>query len=163
MRTEEGDLFDAALNLAQTFWDPIEPMNWASRWALAPRAGHAPRDVLVIEGVVDGYFPPPSVNALALAAHADALLPTVEDSLPSALGLAGRRTLPPPLTANLPTTAGAVTVAVVQHAPPTGISGHYVPFERSGAQYQYRCFAASAARGRAVVLAPASDALAPCP
>lgn len=160
---DRADVFDLALNLAQTFWDPIEPMNWAGRWALSPRTGHTARDILVIEGVEDGYFPPPSVNALALAAGADALLPTVEATLASALARVGRGGRSAPLRANVNVGAEMVTLAVAQHAQPPGISGHYVPFELPGARYQYRCFAASAARGRAVVAAPASDAFAPCP
>jgi hypothetical protein len=82
---DRADLFDTAINLAQTFWDPIEPMNGAPRWTAAPREGRTARDELIVEGVVDGYFPPPSVNALALAAGADALLPTAEDSLARAI------------------------------------------------------------------------------
>lgn len=154
------DLFDAPLHLAQTFWEPIEPMNWARRWTVAPRPGHAPRDVLVVEGVIDGYFPPPAVNALAIAAGADALSPLVDDSMLAALRLSGRSALPSPITANV----GGATLAVVQHRQPMGISGHYVPFELAGARHQYRCFFDAAVRGgRGVVAAPGAEALGACP
>ena len=40
---DRADLFDTAINLAQTFWDPIEPMNGAPRWTAAPARGpHGP-------------------------------------------------------------------------------------------------------------------------
>lgn len=158
------DLFDAPLHLAQTFWEPIEPMNWAQRWTTTPRAGQNPRDVLLIEGVIDGYFPPPAVNALTLAAGADALDPLVDDSMLGALRLAGRAARTSPITANVTVGSGAATLAVVQHRQPMGISGHYVPFELPGPKYQYRCFFDAVVRtGRGVVLAPAADALAACP
>lgn len=163
---DQVDVFDPVLNLAQTLWEPTEAINWAGRWARDARGpGAAPRDVMIVEGVVDGYFPPPAVNALAIAARAEPLTPTVEDTLGVAVGWVGGHARAPGFSGNLVVGSGArVTAGVVQHAAPAGFSGHYVPFELPGPKYQYRCFFDALVRtGRGLVAAPAADALGPCP
>ncbi len=163
---DQVDLYDPVLNLAQTLWEPTEAINWASRWARDVRGpGAAPRDVMIVEGILDGYFPPPAVNALAIAARAEPLSPTVEDTLVTAAAWVGGRPRPSGFSANLMVGSNnAVTAGVVQHAAPADVSGHYVPFELPGPKYQYRCFFDALVRtGRGVVVAPASDALAACP
>lgn len=149
------------LNLAQTLWEPMEPMNWARLWAPEQPPGSAGKDVLVLEGVVDGYFPPPAVNALAVAAQPTPLQPLVDSTLLDATALRGRTAAPAPISANQ---AGTYTAALAQHAAPPMVDGHYIPFELDAPKYQYRCFFEARVRtGVAVLQAPASDAFAPCP
>ncbi|MCA9665006.1 MAG: hypothetical protein KC503_05435, partial [Myxococcales bacterium] len=158
---DKPDLFDPALNLAQTLWEPAEPINWAARWAIDPRAGGRPRHLLIIEGVIDGYFPPPAVNAAALAARAEPLLPTVESTMLDDVALVGGRGLSAPAGNNLQTETRKVSSVVAQHEAPAGIDGHYVPFEVVAAKHQYRCFVQSG--GERVPAGDANDALAACP
>jgi len=162
---DDVDLHDPALNLAQTFWECIEPMNWARIWAREPLDGAAPRDVLVIEGVIDGYFLPEMNNALALAAPLQPVRPIVDDSMLDALELAGLGALDAPASGNLVVGSTRVSQLLLQFEQPEGISGHYVPFESPQAKYQYRCFFDSllGEGGAAAVFAANSDPLAACP
>lgn len=147
---EDGDeleLFDAIPNLAQTLWSSTENTSWAAR--------SADRDVLLVEGVVDGYFPPPAVNALARALGASVMAPVVDESIESVVGDA----ISAPASAN----KGGRTIVVVQHEPPAGVDGHYVPFENDPPKRQIRCFLMSHfEKGVASVPAPDQDRFGPC-
>jgi len=161
---DEPDIYDPLLNLLQTFWEPSEPMNWARRWALEPLPGNRPKHIFVLEGVVDGYFRPPSANAAALAGHLAPVEPTVEPTLEEDLALIGLAALAAPAGGNLETTEGPVTAIVAQHLPPDGVDGHFIPFENDPPKYQYRCFFASALGGATpTVPAPNGDPFAACP
>ena len=158
------DIYDPVVNLFQTFAESAEPMNWARRWAREPAAGSAPKQVLIIEGVVDGYFPPPMINALALASGVEPVAPTVEESLTKALELSGGRVLPAPAWENYSASGGKASLLLKQYTQPPGMSGHYVPFQLPEPKYQYRCFFESFVRtGKAVVFPSLSEPLAPCP
>ena len=137
---EPLDHFDPVVNLAQVAWSETEAMSWAHLW---PRT-------LIVEGVVDGFFPPPAVNALAAAADAAPVGPLVDDSI---------------LTARREALRGDTgSRFLVQHAPPAGVDGHYVTFELPAPKHQYRCFFESILRtGTGAVPEPVADALAPCP
>jgi len=116
--------------------------------------------VLVIEGVVDGYFLPEMVNALALSAPLQPVTPIVDPSLTDALSLLPLAALDAPASDNL----AGVSSLLLQYPQPEGISGHYVPFELAAAKYQYRCFFHSwLATGVATVFPAQADALAECP
>lgn len=161
------DLFDPPLNLAQTLWESAEPINWAPQWIDAPHEG-PPKNILLIEGVIDNFLPPPSVNALVIAGGLQPQAPTVEDSLLQALAPFGLGAVDAPSAQNKKTPMGDVTGLVVQYAEPPGVDGHYVPFELPGPKYQYRCFFESlvgteSGMGLASVPAPSEDPLGPCP
>ncbi|MEW5740124.1 MAG: hypothetical protein AB1938_14430 [Myxococcota bacterium] len=157
--SDEVDVFDPVLSLAATLWDPIEPMNQAPLWARESTTRASPASVLLIEGVVDTYYLPRMVSALAVAARMDVAAPTVEPDLPQSLAVVGGEVKPPPLSNN----RAGVTLAVVQHEAPPGTDGHFVVFRQAAAQYQYGCFFASAVTGVPVVPPKVADALAPCP
>ncbi|MFH2008077.1 MAG: hypothetical protein ABI333_15955 [bacterium] len=162
--SDDPDIADPILNLFQTLAEPSEPMAWARRWAREPGPGATARDILVIEGVVDGYFPPAAVNALALAGRLEPVAPTVEDTLEEALELVGGAVRMAPASDNLATPDGDRSSLLLQYLQPTGISGHYVPFELPEPKYQYRCFFEGLVEtGAAVVVEASADATAPCP
>jgi hypothetical protein len=153
--SDVADIFDPIINLFNTYAESAEPLNWARRWA---------KHVLIIEGVVDGYFPPPMVNALALAAGSEPVEPLVENTLLSVAQPYGGAVQSPPAQNNLDTPAGPVSMLLVQYEAPPDVSGHYVPFELSEPKYQYRCFFNSFVRtGTATVFTADASALAPCP
>jgi hypothetical protein len=157
---DEADMFDTVINLAQTFWEPVEPMNWAGRWA---REGRVPKDILIIEGVVDGYFPPPMANALALAARLQPVRPLAEETILDALDQVELGALDAPAGGNLETPAGPLSALLLQYPQPQGISGHYVPFELNEPKYQYRCFFENLLTTGTATIPPAqSDPFAPC-
>ena len=161
---DEPDIYDPVIQLFHTFAESAEPLSWARRWALQPPEGADPIHVLIIEGVFDGYFPPPMANALALAAGVEPVSPTVEDTLIEALSLVGAEELAPPVCNNVSGSNGDASLLLVQYTQPEGISGHYVPFELSEPKYQYRCFFDSFVRtGEATAFAANSDPFAPCP
>ncbi len=151
---DDVDLFDPAVQFAQMLWEPIEPMNAARAFSRVDDQGRV-HDVLVQQGVIDGYFLPPAVNALAVAGDLTRVGPAQEQSLDEALALnrAARATLP------------AGVAAIQQFVPPGDVDGHHVPFENPEAKHAWRCFFETrVATGRAAALAaPAPDGLAPCP
>ena len=149
------DIFDPVINLAATLWDPVEPMNQAGQWA--ERAV----SVLIFEGIVDTFYLPRMVQALAMAAPADAVGTMLEPGMQSGLSEVNANVVAAPLTGNR--ADGRATIAVVQHAKNGNSDGHYVVFEKPEAKYQYACFFASAARGVPTVFAPLNDAFAACP
>lgn len=161
--SDDPDIADPAIQLFQTLAESSEPMNWARRWAAEPRPDAAPRDILVIEGVIDGYFPPPAVNALALAAALEPVEPLVEDTLLEALQLVGAVSHAAPAADNLETPDGPRSSLLIQYTQPPGISGHYVPFELPEPKHQYKCFFESLVRSDTGTVSPAdASPLAPC-
>lgn len=157
--SDEVDLFDPVLSLAATLWDPIEPMNQAPLWARDSSTRASPASVLLLEGVVDTYYLPRMVSALAVSARMDVAAPTVEADLPQSLALVGGEVKTPPLSGN----RSGVTLAVVQHEAAPGTNGHFVVFRQAEAQYQYACFFESALTGAPVVAPRNADAFAACP
>ena len=152
------DIFDPVLTLAGTLWEPIEPMNQAPGWALDLRARATPASVLLVEGIVDTYYLPRMVNALAMAARLDVAAPALDPDTVGELQQVGGGARAAPFSAN----RDGRTLAVVQHAAPPGGDGHFVVFNLEEARYQYACFFAAAAAGRAPVVAPPTPG-APCP
>ena len=124
---------DPILSLMQWAGEPAEPAVYAS--ALADR------DVLVFQGVVDTYIPPPISNPTVMSLALDLAGDALDGELPYRtaavdLGLIGRETLSLPIRAN----RGGHTRVVVQH-PADGIEdGHEVLFQQPAARRQLRCF-----------------------
>lgn len=120
--------------------------------------------MLLIEGVLDTYYLPRMVNALATAAQLDAAPPLVDASLAERLRAVGGDERAAPFSANRTGFDGApVTLGVVQHAAEADRDGHFVVFDQADAKFQYACFLRSAANGAATVAAPKADPLASCP
>lgn len=71
---EGFDLFHPLLNLFQAYSEPADPMNYGRYLALETRKG-AVRDVLLTEGLVDGYTPPVQAEAFALAVGVQPVAP----------------------------------------------------------------------------------------
>lgn len=69
---DEVNSFHPAMMLAQTIVDPTDPIHYVSSIASAPRAGFAPKSVLMTEGVNadftgDNYTPPHAIEVQAVA------------------------------------------------------------------------------------------------
>jgi hypothetical protein len=156
---DELDELHPVATLFQTTADAAEPMSYAPHWFDHPLPGGAPRHVLLIEGVVDGYFLPRMVAALAMAGRFDLAEPVVEPGLLEDIGRVGGGLLSLPAGPN----RGDVSGVAVQFAA-EGFDGHYVPFELSEPKYVYRCWLESLLEsGRPTIVEAESDARAPCP
>ncbi len=150
------DIFDPVLTLAATMWEPIEPMNQASGWVASPRARSSPISVLLFEGIIDTYYLPRMVNALAMAAKVDVAAAALDEKTVAELAQVGGAEVAAPFSGN----RGGFTLGLVQHAKGSISDGHYVVFEKPEARHQYECFFAAAAAGGAPVVAPPTG---PCP
>ena len=137
-----------------------------------PPDGGAPRQVLMEQGIVDGYILPNIANASSLAIPLD-LAGTEHDTaddprlahqrpLGPLLPLVGRAPIALPASGNVATDGGAVTAVVVQHVEDGVEDGHEVLFQTDGPKHQYQCFLASWLRGTPTVpIDAARDAACP--
>ena len=147
---------DPALALLQWAGEPADPQVYAHLMS----GSH----VLMFQGILDTYIPPPVANALSLAFGLDLAGPerdrTLDDPRYRPLGelidLAGGVVIPLPASGNRG--ADDLTRVVVQ-APEDGIEdGHEVVFQTSEPQLLYSCFLSSFVTG--VPRVPAFDATA---
>ncbi len=148
---------DPVLALLQWAGETADPQVYARLIVEEPIG--APRHVLMFQGILDTYIPPPVANALSLALGVDLGGERLDEDLPEYqpldrfLDLSGASVVPRPTAGNQ--LAGAVTAVVVQH-PEDGIEdGHEVVFQTSAPQLQYRCFLESLRAG--VPRVPADD------
>ncbi len=134
---------DPALALLQWAGEPADPQVYARAIVEAPTPGEA-RHVLMFQGILDTYIPPPVANALSLALGLDlggeGLDETLDgyEPLGRYLDLAGRTRLALPVAGNR--VEGSVTAVVVQHEEDGIEDGHEVVYQTVPPQRQYRCF-----------------------
>jgi pimeloyl-ACP methyl ester carboxylesterase len=119
-----------------------------------------PRHVLMFQGILDTYIPPPIANALSLAFALDLAGPALDETLTDRpelarltplLPIANREAIDLPAMGNR-----EVTAVVVQHLEDGIEDGHEVVFQAPEPQLQYRCFLETLAEGVPRVVA--SDA-----
>ncbi|HBQ17508.1 MAG TPA: hypothetical protein DEF51_42395 [Myxococcales bacterium] len=123
----ELDEHDPLLSLVQWAGEPADPMVYGRHLS--------DRDILVFQGVLDTYIPPPIANPFALSLGLDlagAALdgPFTSRPLTRDMALVGGRHLPAGLRAN----QGARTRVTVQLAEDGLEDGHEVMFQRPGAR-----------------------------
>ncbi len=132
---------DPVLALLQWGGEPADPQVYARTIIEEPPSG-GPRHVLMFQGILDTYIPPPVANALSLALGVDLGGERLDETLPeyeplgTFLDLAGRDQVPLPDSGN----RGTATAFVVQHLEDGIEDGHEVAYQRSEPQLQYRCF-----------------------
>ncbi len=141
--------FDPILSMFQWAVEPADPPVYASRIVHEPVDG-PPRNILMMQGIVDHYILPPIANATSLSfgldlagTELDTTAPEIADmpSLGGLLDLSGRKAVALPVGGNVTTaTGGAVTAVVTQH-PEDGVEdGHEVVFQTEAPKHEYRCF-----------------------
>jgi hypothetical protein len=161
---------DPALTMLQWAAEPADSQVYASRILTEPAPGERPRNVLMVQGIVDHYILPRIANAISLSlgldlagAELDNETPEIADetTLKEALPFAGRTTIALPARANI----GPQTTAIVTQQRGDGIEdGHEVVFQTDPPKYEYKCFLASFAAGAPSVPDGAGKpADAPCP
>jgi predicted esterase len=117
-----------AVALLQTIADPSDPIHAYPHLVADPLPGHAPKSVLLTEGIApdgsgDDYVPPVIQEGNAAAGGFPLLSPVVRDVplLTKALGIP---VATPPVTGNL--AGGKATAGIAQFVPSGGVDGHYV-------------------------------------
>jgi hypothetical protein len=150
---------DPVLSLLQWAGEPADPQVYTRYVVSEPRLG-APRDVLMIQGIVDHFILPSIANAMSLSLGLDLAGPEIDLGMPAqpgfgppffdVAGFAQARTLALPASANRAGAGGApVTAVLVQH-PEDGIEdGHEVAFQVAAAKDEWRTFLATLAQGGA--------------
>lgn len=132
---------DPLLSLLQWAGEPADPLVY----------GHllTERHVLVFQGVLDTYIPPPIASPVALSLGLDLAGDPLDQQLREwrstldDLALIGRGSIPLPAAAN----DGGLTRVVTQH-PEDGVEdGHEVLFQQPAARVQLECFLRSLADG----------------
>lgn len=150
---------DPMLNLLQWGGEAADPLIYGR--AIAERE-HPPH-VLVFQGLLDTYIPPPIANPLNLSLELDLAGDALDEAYPEyrayiADEALGARAQPAyPVQGN---GRGGATRVLAQHAEDGIEDGHEVLFQRPDAQRQLRCFLETFARGTPIVVAP--DASGPC-
>lgn len=134
------------LNLLQTWIEISDPVNYARRFFIEPRAGFDPKPIFQTEGIDDSYTPPASMEALAVAAGIPLLEPVL---VPIAeYERTGEASVCPPVSMN----AHGVTAGLSQYdAATVGASdGHFVT-RREPAATQVAHFFATLVEGEAEI------------
>jgi hypothetical protein len=150
---------DPMLSLLQWGGEAADPQIYGR--AIAERAD--PPHVLVFQGLLDSYIPPPIANPLNLSLELDLAGEALDESYPEyrpyiadeALGR--QRQLDYPVQGN---GRDGVTRVLAQHAEDGIEDGHEVLFQLPAAQRQLRCFLETFTAGTPVVVAP--DTSGPC-
>ena len=160
----EFDEYHPLMTLFQTANEASEASNFDAHLLHDPLPGNRPKDILLFGGYIDGYFPPPMIEGMAVAVGVDLageeVYPGTVDALET---LAGREQLDYPVRDNIEVGGHAYTGAIVQYEAPAGMDGHYVTWRTNEPRYQYTCFFKSiAATGQAILSAPNGDVYAPC-
>ena len=151
-RYEVLDDFHPLGTIFQTVCDPAEAMNFGELWR------DAGANVLVIEGLVDGYFLPRMANALTMAAHLDVAGTAHDPNTVDDLALASGEIVALPAAPNWDDRSGYVVQFVADD-----FDGHYVPFELGGPKYLYKCwFESLVSNGLATVPVVVDDGEATC-
>ncbi|MEL6177926.1 MAG: hypothetical protein AAFS10_03190, partial [Myxococcota bacterium] len=156
---EPLDPFHPLATLFQTAAEATEAMNFARRWTDAPFSDSPPKNVLLIGGLIDGYFLPRMIAALAMAGRFDLAGPSLDANLFDDITRMGAQQVPLPAGPN----RGDQSVYTLLYEA-DGFDGHYVTFNLGAPKTAYRCWLASLARdGRAVLPFASDNPEAPCP
>ncbi len=150
---DELDLHHPLVALIQTLSEVTDPLNYGRYWVEEPVEDEAvPLDVLMTEGTLDQYTPPPTIEALAGSAGLPALDPMVQEAEVATLRGLGPQDLP--AEGNLRAWDDTeVTGGLAQYEG----EDHFPIFELSDAARLYRDFLLSSLDGDAPVLEQQAD------
>jgi hypothetical protein len=158
--------YDPVLSIFQWAAEPADPPVYAPYIVQHPLSGQ-PRDIYMVQGIVDHYIMPTISEASSLSLGLDfagtALDVTTPEiasfpTLDSVLQFSGRHHITLPAQANEnPTT----TAVVVQQREDGVEDGHEVIFQTEPPKHQYRCFLRTLLTGAPRVPTPAAED-APC-
>lgn len=152
------------LQVAQTAWEPSEPMVSMPRLALDPLPGAPVRPIYEPVGLGDSYFPPPVFDAMALAYGNKQAGDEVWPSMQDALALVGRDGLGGwPQSENRRSRDGTAYTGVVAQYEGDGFSDpHNIFTQLATVRRQYGCFFDSFLR-TGVAVVPDGTSTGDCP
>lgn len=168
LREDDVDRLHPALTLLQWAGEPVDASVYAAELVRAP--WESARHVLMVQGVVDTYIPPPVANALSLPLGLDLGGPALDTphaeagrSLTSMLGWSGGvpRVLPAGL--NRGDDTRGVTALVLQAAEDGVEDGHEVVFQRADVRGPIRCFLQGLAADDRPLVPPLQPETSACP
>ncbi len=138
---EELGWYDPLLMVIQTVSDPADPINFGDLF-LHKGDYDIGNNLLMTEGLQDGYVPPFTTEALSFVAH----IPFVEpvSSIPETASIAGIKTVDPPVTGNVELDNGIKVTAGLLQFPDYG---HFAVFDSQRAIDAYKTFFSSAKGG----------------
>ena len=154
---------DPVLTLIQWAAEPSDPQVYDRRIVTEPAKGEGPRQVLMLQGIVDHYILPSIANSTSLALGLDEAGPAYDATsaeekmlaqtpLGSLLAYVGRSAISLPAAGNVTSKGGVkATAVVVQHPGDMIEDGHEVVFQTDPPKHQYRCFLAGWVAGNAKV------------
>ena len=156
---EPLDPFHPLATLFQTSTEATEAMNFGRRWVEEPFEGNPRKNVLLIGGLIDGYFLPRMISALVMAAELDLAGPAHDPDLATDITRVGAAQVDLPAPPNRGDLSAHALMYVADD-----FDGHYVTFNLPEPKTAWRCWLESLARtGRATLPSPSADFQAPCP
>ncbi len=137
----ELSTFHPVVALAQTVYDPADPVNYGRYIVREPRPGNPPRHVYQTEGFVDSYAPDDGIESLAFAMGLPLLAPVPHP--PALYPLLGLPVADAPQSLNI--AGGTATGGWQQFDMAAGSDGHFVVFDLRVARDRAAMFLGSCA------------------
>lgn len=165
---EQLDAFHPVLSLLQWAGEPADPPIVADRLVRSVPEGEDARHVLMFQGLLDTYIPPPVANPMTLALGLDRAGDVLDTDFPyrplaDVMPLRGLNDRPLPAGLNVVVDElDTVTAVVVQHAEDGLENGHEVAYQLGAARHQVGCFLEGLVADVPIVAAP-GDVGGPCP
>ena len=166
---------DPIMSFTQWSLEAADPQIYGAAMIRDPGAGASPRQVLMMQGIVDDYILPRIANSTSLSFGLDLAgveLDTENDprlagELPVGplLPLDGRRAIALPAMSNvaLGGGSGSVTGVLTQHMSDGIEDGHEVVFQTDPPKHEYQCFLTSWLATATPYVATDASRDAPCP
>lgn len=136
-----------ALTLIQGLFDPVDPLNHASRGTFSRPAEFPPQHVLHVYGLGDTYTPPSTIETFARAMGLPIAAPVIKNLGPAF------STVAPPVRENLDLPGGKTTAVLVQ-VQPNGYDGHFVLFRDADMIRRFQQWVGTFVRDGAPTLVP---------
>ncbi len=165
------DDYDPALSVLQWAGEPADPPVYNRTIVHEPGTGH-PRNVFMVQGIVDTYILPSIANASSLSLGLDLAGMEYDNTSPrlsaftpvgTLLGLSGGATVSLPAGGNVTVGTSTVTALLVQALQDPVEDGHEVIFQTEGPKHQYACYLQHFAMGTTPVIPLPGALTAPCP
>jgi hypothetical protein len=164
---------DPILSFAAWSLEPADPQVYGAHIVREPPAGAPPREVLMIQGIVDDYILPRIAEATSLSFGLDLAgveLDTESDprligelTLGPLLPLNGRSMIAEPARSNVMVGSSVATAVVTQHMSDGIEDGHEVMFQTDPPKHEYQCFLNSWLTTGAPSVPTDASRDAPCP